>query len=123
MEFSNKANEDHAIADILEALWMPFTHNRLFKQKPRLIEKASGMYYETSDGRKVLDGISGLWCSNVGHNRPKISQAVKSQLDVLDFSPPFQVGHGLGFELANELIKIAPASLDHVFFTNSGSEA
>ena len=63
MEFSNKANEDHAIVDILEALWMPFTHNRLFKQKPRLIEKASGMYYETSDGRKVLDGISGLWRS------------------------------------------------------------
>ena len=104
MEFSNNADEDRAIADNLEALWMPFTHNRLFKKKPRLIEKASGMYYETSDGRKVLDGISGLWCSNVGHNHPKISEAVKSQLDVLDFSPPFQVGHGLGFELANELI-------------------
>lgn len=123
MEFSNNADEDRAIADNLEALWMPFTHNRLFKKKPRLIEKASGMYYETSDGRKVLDGISGLWCSNVGHNHPKISEAVKSQLDVLDFSPPFQVGHGLGFELANELIKVAPESINHVFFTNSGSEA
>ena len=120
---SDKSDGHQTAANNLEALWMPFTHNRLFKKKPRLIEKAAGMYYETPDGRKVLDGISGLWCSNVGHNHPRISEAVKSQLDVLDFSPPFQVGHGLGFELANELIKVAPPSMDHVFFTNSGSEA
>ena len=107
----------------LEALWMPFTHNRFFKKNPRLVEKASGMYYETPEGGKVLDGISGLWCSNVGHNHAAISDAIKSQLDVLDFSPPFQIGHKLGFQLASELTKVAPESFNHVFFTNSGSEA
>ncbi len=123
MTSSERIDSRNARTKNLESLWMPFTHNRLFKKTPRLIEKASGMYYETPDGHKILDGISGLWCSNVGHNHVKISEAVKNQLDILDFSPPFQVGHPLGFELATELTKVAPESLNHVFFTNSGSEA
>jgi beta-alanine--pyruvate transaminase len=107
----------------LDAWWMPFTANRQFKGKPRLFAKASGMYYETPEGRKVLDGVAGLWCVNAGHGRKQITQAVAQQLEVMDYAPAFQMGHPGGFELANALVKIAPPGLDHVFFTNSGSES
>src|SRR5687768_17666439 len=107
----------------LDAYWMPFTANRQFKQKPRLLAKASGMYYETPEGRRVLDGAAGLWCVNAGHGRKEITQAVAHQLEVMDYAPAFQVGHPAAFELANAVVRIAPAGLDHVFFTNSGSES
>ncbi|MBI2799974.1 MAG: aspartate aminotransferase family protein [Gammaproteobacteria bacterium] len=107
----------------LEALWMPFTHNRLFKKQPRLVVQADGMYYTTVDGRRVLDGLSGLWCSNAGHRHPKIVEAVKRQLDVLDYAPPFQTGHDRAFELATALTTTVGRGFDHVFFANSGSEA
>jgi len=107
----------------LEALWLPFTANRQFKAKPRLLSKASGMYYWTPDGRQILDAVAGLWCVNAGHARREIAQAVASSLETLDYAPPFQMGHPAAFQLANELVKIAPRGLDHVFFTNSGSEA
>jgi beta-alanine--pyruvate transaminase len=107
----------------LEALWMPFTPNRQFKAKPRLLARASGMHYWTPDGRQILDGVAGLWCVNAGHGRHEITEAVANQLQTLDYAPPFQMGHPSAFALANELVKIAPAGLDHVFFTNSGSEA
>lgn len=107
----------------LEPLWMPFTHNRLFKKEPRMVVQAEGMYYTTADGHKVLDGLSGLWCCNAGHRHPRIVEAVKRQLDVLDYAPPFQTLHGKAFELASALTAKAPAGLDHVFFANSGSEA
>ena len=107
----------------LEALWMPFTPNRQFKAKPRLLARASGMHYWTPDGRQILDGVAGLWCVNAGHGRHEITEAVANQLETMDYAPPFQMGHPGAFALANELVKIAPAGLDHVFFTNSGSEA
>jgi beta-alanine--pyruvate transaminase len=107
----------------LEALWMPYTANRQFKAKPRLLAKASGMHYWTPDGRQILDAVAGLWCVNAGHSRREITQAVANQLETLDYAPGFQMGHPPAFQLANELVKIAPAGLDHVFFTNSGSEA
>jgi beta-alanine--pyruvate transaminase len=107
----------------LAALWMPFTHNRLFKQHPRMVVQAEGMYYTTRDGRQILDGLSGLWCSNAGHRHPRIVEAVKAQLDVLDYSPPFQTMHDKGFELASVLTQATGRGFDHVFFTNSGSEA
>jgi beta-alanine--pyruvate transaminase len=107
----------------LEALWMPFTPNRQFKAKPRLLARASGMHYWTPDGRQILDGVAGLWCVNAGHGRHEITEAVANQLETMDYAPPFQMGHPAAFALANELVKIAPAGLDHVFFTNSGSEA
>ncbi len=107
----------------LEALWLPFTHNRGFKAKPRLLAKASGMHYWTPDGRQVLDAVAGLWCVNAGHGRREITEAVAAQLAVMDYAPPFQMAHPQAFALANELIKIAPQGLDHVFFTNSGSES
>ncbi|HMA10819.1 MAG TPA: aminotransferase class III-fold pyridoxal phosphate-dependent enzyme, partial [Steroidobacteraceae bacterium] len=107
----------------LEAHWMPFTANRHFKNKPRILSHAKGMHYWTADGRQVLDGVSGLWCVNAGHGRKEISQAVATSLEQMDFGPPFQMGHPQAFDLANALTKIAPAGLDHVFFVNSGSEA
>jgi beta-alanine--pyruvate transaminase len=107
----------------LEAYWMPFTANRQFKAKPRLLAKASGMHFWTPDGRQILDAVAGLWCVNAGHGRREITEAVAKQLETLDFAPAFQMGHPVAFELANALTKIAPAGLDHVFFTNSGSEA
>jgi beta-alanine--pyruvate transaminase len=107
----------------LEALWLPFTANRQFKAKPRLLARASGMYYWTPEGRQILDGVAGLWCVNAGHGRREITQAVASQLESLDYAPPFQMAHPPAFQLANALVRIAPAGLDHVFFTNSGSEA
>ena len=107
----------------LDAWWMPFTANRQLKAAPRLLSAASGMFYETVDGERVLDGTSGLWCVNAGHARPEIADAVHRQLMTLDFAPAFQMGHPLGFELATKLAEIAPAGLDRIFFTNSGSES
>jgi beta-alanine--pyruvate transaminase len=107
----------------LEALWLPFTANRQFKANPRLLARASGMHYWTADGRQILDAVAGLWCVNAGHARREITEAVAGQLETLDFGPSFQMAHPIAFQLANELVKIAPQGLDHVFFTNSGSEA
>ncbi|GMG86987.1 aspartate aminotransferase family protein [Biformimicrobium ophioploci] len=107
----------------MQAFWMPFTANRHFKANPRLIVGAEGMYYTSADGRSVLDGFSGLWCSNAGHGRREISEAVAQQVQSLDYCPPFQFGHPDAFRLADRLAKMAPADLNHVFFCNSGSEA
>ncbi|RVC58575.1 aspartate aminotransferase family protein [Mesorhizobium sp. M4B.F.Ca.ET.088.02.2.1] len=102
---------------------MPFTANRQFKQAPRMFVSAKDMHYTTSDGRKVLDGTAGLWCVNAGHCRPKITEAIQHQAAELDYAPAFQMGHPIVFELANRLVDIAPKGMDHVFFTNSGSES
>ncbi len=107
----------------LETHWMPFTPNRQFKAKPRLLARASGMHYWTTEGRQILDGVAGLWCVNAGHGREEIAEAVARQLRVMDYAPTFQLGHPLAFEFASELAAIAPAGLEHVFFTNSGSES
>ncbi len=107
----------------LEAHWMPFTGNREFKDNPRMVVAADGCYYQSADGRKIFDGLSGLWCCGAGHNRKVIADAVTRQLGSMDYAPAFQFGHPLSFELANRIKAITPAGLDHVFFTNSGSEA
>jgi beta-alanine--pyruvate transaminase len=107
----------------LNAFWMPFTANRQFKQSPRMFVAAKDMHYTTSDGRQVLDGTAGLWCCNAGHCRPKITEAIQKQAAELDYAPAFQMGHPIAFELANRLIDIAPKGMEHVFYTNSGSES
>ncbi len=109
--------------DEMEAFWLPFTPNRQFKSKPRLLARAKGMHYWTPEGRQILDGVAGLWCVMAGHGRAEITQAVASQLETMDYAPPFQMAHPAAFGLANALVKIAPRGLDHVFFTNSGSES
>ncbi|MBX9683256.1 MAG: aspartate aminotransferase family protein [Hyphomicrobium sp.] len=107
----------------LAAFWMPYSANRQFKKAPRLFVAAERMHYTTDDGRKVLDGTSGLWCVNAGHCRPKIVEAIQKQAATLDFAGTFQMGHTRAFECASRLINIAPPGFDHVFFTNSGSES
>jgi beta-alanine--pyruvate transaminase len=107
----------------LDAFWMPFSANRQYKKAPRLLVRAEGMYYTAADGRRVLDGTSGLWCVNAGHCRPKIVEAIRKQVGELDFAGTFQMGHPRAFECAAKLVNIAPAGFDHVFFTNSGSES
>ncbi|MEO3385441.1 aspartate aminotransferase family protein [Mesorhizobium sp. CAU 1741] len=107
----------------LSAFWMPFTANRQFKQAPRMLVAAKDMHYTASDGRQVLDGTAGLWCVNAGHCRPKITEAIQRQAAELDYAPAFQMGHPIVFELANRLVDVAPEGMDHVFFTNSGSES
>lgn len=107
----------------LNAFWMPFTANRQFKKNPRMFVGAKDMHYTTSEGRQVLDGTAGLWCCNAGHCRPKITEAIARQAGELDYAPAFQMGHPIAFELANRLIGVAPKGIEHVFYTNSGSES
>ena len=107
----------------LEAYWLPFTPNRAFKAAPRLIARAKDMHYYTPDGRAVLDGTAGLWCTNAGHNRDPIVKAIAAQAAELDYAPAFQFAHPKAFELAGRVAALAPGDLDHVFFCNSGSEA
>jgi beta-alanine--pyruvate transaminase len=107
----------------LEAFWLPFTPNRAFKRAPKLISRAKDMHYFTPDGRAVLDGTAGLWCTNAGHNRDPIVAAIARQAEELDYAPAFQFAHPKAFELASRVAALAPADLDRVFFCNSGSEA
>jgi beta-alanine--pyruvate transaminase len=107
----------------LDALWMPFTANRQFKRKPRLLVGAKDMHYTSVDGRQILDGTAGLWCVNAGHCREPITAAIREQAGRMDFAPGFQMGHPLAFEFAARLAAMLPGDLDHVFFANSGSEA
>ncbi|MFT4940607.1 MAG: beta-alanine--pyruvate transaminase [Paraglaciecola sp.] len=107
----------------LEAFWMPYTANRYFKDNPLIVTSAEGCYLTTQEGNTVFDGLSGLWCCGMGHGRPEIIEAVSAGIRQLDFSPTFQVGNNLAFQVANKVKEITPQGLDYVFFTNSGSEA
>jgi len=107
----------------LESYWMPFTANRDFKKDPRMVVSADGMYYKSETGKDILDSAAGLWCVNAGHNRPEITAAISQQAATLDYAPSFQYGHPKAFELASRVADLFPKGLDHVFFTNSGSEA
>src|SRR3954454_10791458 len=107
----------------LQHYWMPFTDNRRFKAKPRLVASAKDMYFTTVEGRQVLDGLATLWCVNAGHGRPKIVEAIRAQAGELDFASSFSLGHPLPFKLAERIAAVAPQGMQHVFFTNSGSEA
>ncbi|MFT2212202.1 aspartate aminotransferase family protein [Rhizobium giardinii] len=117
------SNRLNATPNDLRAFWMPFTANRQYKKEPRMFVKAKDMHYTTHDGRQVLDGTAGLWCVNAGHCRPLITEAIQQQAGELDYAPAFQLGHPKAFELANRLIDIAPDGMEHVLYTNSGSES
>ena len=107
----------------LRAWWMPFTHNRHFKSHPRLITSGQGAYYTLADGRRIFDGLSGLWCCPLGHSPERVVEAVQRQVATLDFSPSFQMGHPAAFSLAERIARFAGRPNDRVFFVNSGSEA
>ena len=120
---SQSVSQSVALPNDLEAYWMPFTANRAFKARPRMVVAAKGLHYRTPDGRAVLDATSGLYCVNAGHGRPEIAAAIKASIDTLDYAPPFHYGHPGAFALANRIAELAPGDLDHVFFASSGSEA
>ena len=107
----------------LESHWMPFTANRDFKQNPRIVVKSDGMYLWDYKGGEVIDGSSGLFCTPLGHGRREIAEAVYQQMLTNDYTPHFQLGHPGSFELAERVCRILPDDFNHVFFTNSGSEA
>jgi beta-alanine--pyruvate transaminase len=107
----------------LAAHWMPFTPNKGFKAKPRMLTGAKGMYWTTDDQRQVLDMTAGLWCCNAGHGHPHIAEAIAHQARTLDYAPCFGFGHPLSFELSERLARLAPGNLNKVFYTNSGSES
>lgn len=109
--------------DPLAAFWMPFTANRAYKQSPRQLVSAKGMYYKSADGRDILDGTAGLWCSNAGHCREEITAAIAYAAATMDFGPTFQLAHPLPFEFASRVAALMPEGLDRIFFTNSGSES
>ncbi|ESQ77379.1 aspartate aminotransferase family protein [Asticcacaulis sp. YBE204] len=110
--------------DAMQSFWMPFTPNRAFKSgRHKLLVEADGMFYKSHDGREILDATSGLWCSNAGHNRPKITAAIQKQAATMDFAPTFNIAHPLAFEFTHKLSGILPYDLKKVFLTNSGSEA
>jgi beta-alanine--pyruvate transaminase len=107
----------------LDAFWMPYTANRAYKSTPRMLARAEGMFYTTTDGQEVLDGTAGLWCVNAGHGRREIVEAIQKQAAIMDFAPTFQMGHPIAFQAAARIAEITPEGLDRVFFTNSGSES
>jgi beta-alanine--pyruvate transaminase len=107
----------------LDAHWMAYTGNRQFKKDPRIITSAAGNYYTDSDGRKIFDGLSGLWTCGLGHSVPAINEAVAEQVKTLDYSPAFQFGHEKSFLLAEQITEFMPAGLNRIFFTGSGSES
>lgn len=109
--------------DRLAPFWMPFTADKQFKAEPRMLVAAKGLYYTSEDNRQILDGTGGLWCCNAGHGHPEIAAAVADQLSRLDYAPAFNMGHPIAFDFARRLVDLAPAGLDHVFFSGSGSEA
>ena len=107
----------------LDAFWMPYSDNRYFKGTPRMLARAKGMHYTTTDGQEILDGTAGLWCCNAGHGRTEIVEAIQKQAAIMDFAPTFQLGHPIAFEAAARVAEMAPEGMDRVFFTNSGSES
>ena len=116
-------NEIPARPNNLDAYWMPFSANRAFKQAPRMLARAEGMHYYTADGQEIIDGTAGLWCVNAGHGRREITEAIQKQAAVMDYAPTFQMGHPIAFQAAAKIAELTPEGLDHVFFTNSGSES
>lgn len=117
------AHDIRRVNDDMAAYWMPFTPNKAFKANPRMLASADGLYYTTTDGRQVFDGSSGLWCCALGHNQPKIVEAIRDQAGKLDYATSFGYAHPAAFELANTLAATMPGNLNHIFYTNSGSES
>ena len=110
-------------ARVNRGFWAPFTPMRQFQQQPMMFASADGMYYTTTDGRRVLDAMAGLWCVNAGHGQPKIVEAIREAAGRLDFVSSFKMSHPQALEMAERLIDVSPAGMEQVFFTNSGSEA
>ena len=107
----------------IDSYWMPYTANRQFKKDPRIIVSAEGRYSTDALGRKIFDGLSGLWTCGAGHGRPEITEAITKQAKTLDYAPAFQFGHPKAFELSHRITQLTPKDLSRVFFTGSGSDS
>jgi beta-alanine--pyruvate transaminase len=118
-----KETESSANTIKMDAYWMPYTPNRYFKSKPKIMVAAKGVYYTDDHGRKLFDGASGLWTSPLGHGDPRIIEAIQKQYQKMDYVPAFQMAGPETFRLAERITQYAPPGLNKVFFVNSGSEA
>ena len=103
--------------------WMPFTSNKDFKENPRLIVEAKGVYLKNHQGKTQIDASSGLFCNPLGHGREEIIEAITKQLKTVDYAQPFQQGFGGSFELATKISKHTPGNLNRIFYTICGSTA
>src|SRR5260370_8755223 len=103
----------------LAAYWLPFTPNRAFKAAPRLFARAKDMHYYTPDGRAVLDGTAGMWCTNAGHNRDPIVAAIQAEAAELDYAPASQSAHPKASERTRRVAPLPPPSLDPASFSTS----
>ncbi|WP_440926246.1 aminotransferase class III-fold pyridoxal phosphate-dependent enzyme [Candidatus Pelagibacter sp.] len=112
-----------AIPNSLNEHWMPFTSNKDFKENPRLIVEAKGVYLKNHQGQTQIDASSGLFCNPLGHGREEIIEAITNQLKTLDYCQPFQQGFGGSFELATRISKHTPGNLNRMFYTICGSTA
>ena len=104
--------------------WMPFTDNVNFRKDPRIFDRAEGVHYFLEDGTPILDGMSGLWCVNAGHGQRKIIDAIKNQVEKLDYAPAFSTSHKLPYEFSQKILELLPGrDFNDVFFTMCGSTA
>ena len=117
------SSEKPQIPNSLNEHWMPFTSNRDFKESPRLIVEAKGVYLKNHQGQTQIDASSGLFCNPLGHGREEIINAITNQLKKLDYAQPFQQGFGGSFELATKISKHTPGNLNRIFYTICGSTA
>ena len=117
------SSEKPSIPNSLNEHWMPFTSNKDFKEKPRLITEAKGVYLKNHEGKTQIDASSGLFCNPLGHGRIEIIDAITKQLKTLDYAQPFQQGFGGSFELATRISKHTPGNLNRIFFSTGGSDA
>ena len=124
MNYAQRSTEEWQKLDIAHHLH-PFTDPRYFDTTaPLVITKADGVYVWGSDGQKILDGMAGLWCVNVGYGRKELIEASDRQMrELAYYNSFFQSSTPTQIELAHVLADLTPGDLDHFFFTNSGSEA
>jgi len=105
-------------------IWHPFTPMQLWRQEqPLVIERGEGVYLYDVDGKRYIDGVSSLWCNVHGHRHPYINQAIRQQLDKIAHSTLLGLTSAPAVELAGQLVKIAPAGLKKVFYSDSGATA
>ncbi len=102
----------------------PFTDFKALNETgARVMVKGDGIYLWDSEGKRIIDGMSGLWCVNVGYGRTSISEAVYRQMETLPFyNSLFNTTNLPAVQLAAKLVEISPPQFNHVFFTGSGSE-
>ena len=112
-----------SVPNSLNEHWMPFTSNKDFKENPKLIVEAKGVYLKNHHGKTQIDASSGLFCNPLGHGRKEIIEAITNQLNTLDYCQPFQQGFGGSFELATRISKHTPGNLNKIFYTICGSTA